>query len=374
MEKMKPRILLVDDEEINLTLLAAKFERVGYEIEKASNGIEAIVKVKEFKPDLILMDVVMPQMDGYEALRILKSREETSYIPVILVTGRSEVEDKVLGFEVGAEDYISKPYSLQEVVARVKSLLRMRALQTKLTETEKMAALGGMVDGIAHEVRNPLMAIGGMARRLLEHESDPQHKEYADRIIKYVERLERMLRRVDEYKMMLVSTRTSGDINNVLMVCTKDITEFIESQGKEIEVKTALMPEPPPINMDAGNMRVAVFNILQNSVEAIEKKGVITIETLPSPLMDQSITLRITDTGCGIKDEDIRKIFNPFHTSKISGAGLGLTISYRIIHDHGGEIEVASRLGEGTAMTIRLHPVKTGNRLPHPGEPTVQRP
>ncbi|MEK6790465.1 MAG: response regulator [Deltaproteobacteria bacterium] len=369
MEKMKPRILLVDDEEINLTLLAAKFERVGYELEKASNGIEAIVKVKEFKPDIILMDVVMPQMDGYEALRILKSREETSYIPVILVTGRSEVEDKVLGFEVGAEDYISKPYSLQEVVARVKSLLRMRALQAKLTETEKMAALGGMVDGIAHEVRNPLMAIGGMARRLKEHETDPQHKDYADRIISSVERLERMLRRVDEYKRMLVSTRTSGDINNVLTVCASDIKEFIDGQGKEIEVKVALMPEPPPINMDAGNMRVAIYNILQNSADAIEKKGVITIETLPS--MDQSITLRITDTGCGIKDEDIRKIFNPFHTSKISGAGLGLTISYRIIHDHGGEIEVASRPGEGTAMTIRLHPVKIGSRLPHPDEPAV---
>ncbi|MEK7773793.1 MAG: response regulator, partial [Deltaproteobacteria bacterium] len=201
---MKPRILVVDDDEQNQVLLSVKLEREGFEVEKASNGAEALDRAGTFKPDLVLMDVMMPVMDGYEALRRLKSREETRYIPVVMLTGKTEIESKVLGFEVGAEDYISKPYSLQEVAARVKSLLRMRALQTKLRETEKMAALGEMVDGIAHEIRNPLMAIGGMARRLYEHVADSQHKNYAQRIIKYVERLERMLLRIDEYKTILV--------------------------------------------------------------------------------------------------------------------------------------------------------------------------
>ncbi|MBI5886445.1 MAG: response regulator [Deltaproteobacteria bacterium] len=360
---MRPRILIVDDEDVNLVLLSAKFERVGYEVEKARDGIEALQKVPIFAPDLIILDVMMPRMDGYETLRRLKSREETRYLPVIMLTGKAEVEDKVLGLEVGAEDYISKPYSLQEVAARVKSLLRMRALQTKLRETEKMAALGEMVDGIAHEVRNPLTAIGGMARRLYEHETDPQHREYAERIIKSVERLERMLHRVDEYKTILVSTLVKGDINNVIAGAVRDAGEFVDNEGKEITIKTELMPQPPPMDMDAGNLRVAVFNVLQNSVEAIEKKGEIKIETKPT--FDNTMLLVVSDNGCGMGKDDLRTIFNPFQTSKFQGAGLGLTIAYRIIQDHGGEITVESTPGKGTVVTMRFHLPS----LPRPATP-----
>lgn len=353
---MKPRVLAVDDDERNLALLGAKLEREGYELDTARNGVEALMKVNTFHPDLILMDVMMPQMDGYEALRQLKSREETRYIPVIMLTGRAEIEDKVLGFEVGAEDYINKPYSLQEVSARVKSLLRMRALQTKLRETEKVAALGEMVDGIAHEIRNPLTAIGGMARRLYEGETEPQHKEYAQWIIRSVERLERMLQRIDEYKRILASTLSRGDINKVIDGALKDLSEFIEGQGKKIEVRRRLMPDPPPVNMDYGNLKTALFNIMQNSVEAIDKEGVITVETVPA--MDQSLAIRITDNGGGMTADEVRKIFNPFISSKFEGAGLGLTVTYRIIQDHGGEIDVESEKGKGTAVTVRLHPAR----------------
>lgn len=354
---MKPRVLAVDDDERNLALLTAKLEREGYEVETARNGVEALHKAVTFNPDLIIMDVMMPQMDGYEALRHLKSREDTRYTPVIMLTGRAEIEDKVMGFEVGAEDYINKPYSLQEVSARVKSLLRMRALQTKLRDTEKVAALGEMVDGIAHEIRNPLTAIGGIARRLFDHETDPQHKEYAHWIIRSVERLERMLGRIDEYKRILVSTLVKGDINKAVAEAAKDLMEFIEAHGKSIEVRVKLMPDPPPVNYDYGNMKTAVFNVLQNAVEAIEKKGAITVETVPEA--GDTIAIRITDTGVGMTKEEVRKIFNPFQSSKFEGAGLGLTITYRIVQDHGGEIEVDSEKGKGTRVTIRLHPAKS---------------
>ncbi|HBG45568.1 MAG TPA: hypothetical protein DDW94_01100 [Deltaproteobacteria bacterium] len=353
---MKPRILAVDDDERNLALLSAKLDRDGYELATARNGIEALQQVTSFHPDLIIMDVMMPRMDGYEALRHLKSREETRYIPVIMLTGRAEVEDKVLGFEVGAEDYINKPYSLLEVSARVKSLLRMRALQTKLRETEKVAALGEMVDGIAHEIRNPLTAIGGIARRLFEHETEPQHREYAQWIIKSVERLERMIERIDEYKRILVSTLVKGDLNKVVAEATNEIREFIEGQGKTIEVRQNLMPDAPPVNYDYGNMKMALFNILQNSVEAIETNGVITVET--APVADETLIIRITDNGVGMTKEEVRKIFNPFQSTKFEGAGMGLTITYRIIQDHGGEIEVDSAKDKGTVVTVRLHPAR----------------
>lgn len=353
---MKPRVLVVDDDEQNRTLLSEKLLLDGYDVERASNGLEALAKVSAFAPDLVLMDVMMPVMDGYEALRRLKSNEATRYIPVIILTGRAEIDDKVQGLEAGAEDYINKPYSLMEVSARVRSLLRMRALQTRLRETEKMAALGEMVDGIAHEVRNPLTAIGGMARRLFEGETVPQRRLYAQNIIKSVERLERMLQRIDEYKRILTTTLSDGDINNVINAAVKEIGEVIEGQEKEITVNLNLMPEPPPVMMDYKNLKVALFNILQNSVEAIEHKGEITVESFPS--IDQTITVKITDNGCGINTEEIRKIFNPFQTSKLEGAGLGLTICYRIIQDHGAEITVDSVKGKGTTVTLKFHPVR----------------
>jgi signal transduction histidine kinase len=353
---MKPRVLVVDDDEQNRTLLSEKLLLDGYDVERASNGVEALAKVATTAPDLILLDVMMPVMDGYEALRRLKSNEATRYIPVIILTGRGEIDDKVQGLEAGAEDYINKPYSLAEVSARVRSLLRMRALQTRLRETEKMAALGEMVDGIAHEVRNPLTAIGGMARRLFEGETASQRKLYAQNIIKSVERLERMLQRIDEYKRILTTTLSVGDINGVINAAVKDIEEFIEGQDKEIAVNVNLMPEPPPVWMDYKNLKIAIFNILQNSVEAIEKKGEIKVESFPA--IDQTIAVKITDNGCGITNEEIRKIFNPFQTSKIEGAGLGLTICYRIIQDHGGEITVDSVKGQGATVTLKFHPAR----------------
>jgi signal transduction histidine kinase len=353
MEKIRPRVLIVDDDEQNLVLLSAKLEKEGYEIEKARNGFQALEKTDSFKPDIILLDVMMPRMDGYEVLRRLKAGEETRYVPVVMLTGKAEVEDKVIGFEGGAEDYIKKPYSLVEIAARVKSLLRMRALQTRLRESEKMAALGEMVDGIAHEIRNPLTTIGGMARRLYEHEEDPQHKSYATTILKSVERLERMLKRIDEYKWVLMTSFKPGDVNSVVKAAISDISAFIEAQKKDIEVSPVLADPMPAVMLDYNNLKLALYNILHNSVEAIERKGRIEVQTF---LDKESVAIRIRDTGCGISEDDVRKVFNPFHTSKIEGAGLGLTISYRIVQDHHGDIDIASSRGEGTTVTIRLNP------------------
>ncbi len=357
---MKPRILIADDDRKSLILLTDKLQSDGYTVEGATNGTEVLEKIDTFHPDLIILDIMMPRIDGYEILRVLKSREATRYIPVILLTAKTQVEEKVMGIELGAEDYIVKPYSLQELSARVKSLLRMRALQRRLRDTEKMAALGEMVDGIAHEIRNPLTTIGGIARRLYEIESDEKKKSYMGVIIRSVERMEKMLARIAEYKWILYLNPSRGNINEVIEKAVDEVRELID--GKEIDIKIDLMPDPPPVNIDFKNMKIAIFNILQNSIEAIERKGEIKIETLPSE--DQTIIVRISDTGSGIKREDLRKIFYPFVTSKMTGAGLGLTITSRIIHDHGGEIEVESVEGKGTTFTIKLHPLReTSNNV-----------
>jgi len=350
---MKPSILIVDDDERNVILLTVKMEREGYEVASVSNGVDALERVLTFHPDVILMDVMMPRMNGYEVLKVLKSDERTRYIPVIMLTGLGEVENKVQGFDVGAEDYITKPFSLREVSARVRSLLRVRALQKRIRDTEKMAALGGMVDGIAHEIRNPLMVIGGMARRLHERDCDEKCRGYAEAIIKCVERLEKMIVRVDDYKRILVSKPRPVEINRVVEDALRDMAFLIEDG--EIETEVSCLKPSPVVNMDYINLKTAICNIIQNSVEAMGDTGLLEISTR---LEDGRAVVEIKDNGPGIDPDEQKKIFHPFQTSRIEGAGLGLTMAHRIISDHSGEISVSSTLNEGTVMTISLETVR----------------
>ncbi len=269
-----------------------------------------------------------------------------------MLTARSELEDKVLGLEVGAEDYIVKPFSIIEVSARVKSLLRMRKLQKELQEREKMAALGVIVDGIAHEIRNPLVTVGGMARRLYEHEDDEEHKRYAERIMQGVDRMERMMERVDEYKGVLTTNFTQADVNAIVTQAISEVETYIVKK-KNITIERELYAGPIVLNVDETNLKIAVYNVLQNAVEAIEgDEGVIRVQTLKGS--DNDFVIKVSDNGVGMDEDTLKNIFNPFFTSKMTGAGLGLSITYKIINDHNGIIEATSKPGEGSVFSITL--------------------
>ena len=346
----KIRVLVVDDDEGNVVLLSSKLGVDGYETDVAYDGLEALKKVESFNPDLILLDIMMPRMDGYEVLRRLKANEKTRYMPVILLTAKGEVEDKVLGLDIGAEEYLCKPISLVEVSARVRSLLHMKELQMRLIEMEKLASLGQLVDGIAHEVRNPLVTIGGLARRVKEKITDERMQGHINLIIHEVERLENLVKRVDEYKNTQGSILKKGDIHEVIIGAVEDIKGVITTN--DIHIKLSLMQDPPLLMIDKANLKKAILNILQNSIDASYKKGEINITTMPSE--GGYLDLVIRDAGCGIKSEDLKNIFNPFYTSKMTGAGLGLTIAYKIIQDHKGDITVESPEGKGTIVSIKF--------------------
>lgn len=349
----KIKVLVVDDDERNVELLTAKLGVDGYETDTAYDGLEALKKAESYDPDLILLDIMMPKVDGYEVCRRLKASEKTKYIPVIMLTAKGEVEDKVLGLDVGAEDYISKPCNLAELSARVRSLLHMRMLQTKLAEMEKLAALGKLVDGVAHEIRNPLMSIGGLARRIKEKVTDEQLQGHLNLITHEVERLERMIARIDEYKKAQLSILKQEDINEVVKESVAEIKNVAEA--KAVDIKLSLMQDPPLLLIDKANLKKAILNILQNSVDAVKQGGIIEVTTMPSE--GGYIELAFSDTGGGIKEEDLKNIFNPFHTTKMTGAGLGLTIAYKIIQDHKGDITVENTAGKGATVSIKL-PVK----------------
>lgn len=161
--------MAVDDEEMNLELLESLMVPLGYEIEKARNGREALEKISKREPDIILLDVMMPGMDGYEVCRILKEDEKTRHIPVVMITALNQIENKVTGIETGADDYLSKPFNISELIARVKSLLKVKTLNEKVKRyqdtiqslfeltsfSEEFSDIGSILNELAKKTSEP---------------------------------------------------------------------------------------------------------------------------------------------------------------------------------------------------------------------------
>jgi signal transduction histidine kinase len=352
----KNKILIVDDAVDTVELLRKRFRSEGYDTAEAYNGEEGLQKVAESNPDLIVLDVMMPKMDGYEVCQRLKADENTKYIPVLMLTAKGEVEHKIKGLDIGADDYMGKPFDYKELSARVRSLLSIKATHEKKVEEEKSGALEQMMDQVAHEIRNPLTAVGGFARKVYGRlaEGDP-NKKYMQMIIEDVAVLEGMIKQLIELKTMSISCKEPTDINEVIRESLKVFEQdFVQNA---IYVETDLTDNLPMVLADSKILKRAFCNIIKNSIEAMEM-GTKRLRVL-SGLTGGCIEIQISDTGKGIEKDMIRSIFDPLVTSKVYGPGLGLTFALKIIQDHKGTISADSEPGKGTTFKISFPIPKT---------------
>jgi len=352
----KSKILIVDDAVDTVELLRKRLRFEGYDTAEAYDGEEALKRVAEYNPDLIILDVMMPKLGGYEVCQRLKSDENTKYIPILILTGKGEVEDKVKGLDLGADHYLAKPFDYKEVSARVRSLVATKAAREKLVEEEKLEALEQMMEEVAHEIRNPLTSIGGFARRVYDRlpQGDP-NKKYLEMIINDVARLENMIKELLELETAAISYRELRSINDVIMEAVKSFEQDLEDRG--IEAKTELGDNLPLISVDQEQMKMALANLIKNSIEAMQ--GKLKILKITSRISDGRMEIQVSDTGKGIPKDKIKNIFDPFFTSKTRGPGVGLTFTLKIIQEHRGSVSVESEPGKGTIFTIRL-PLKRG--------------
>ena len=351
----KNKILIVDDAEDTVELLRKRFRAEGYDTSEAFNGEQALNTVPEYEPDLIVLDVMMPKIDGYEVCQRLKADEKTKYIPVLMLTAKGEVEHKVKGLNIGADDYMAKPFDYKELSARVRSLLSIKATHEKKVEEEKSGALEQMMEQVAHEIRNPLTSVGGFARKVFNKlpEDDPNRK-YMQYIIEDVAVLESMIKQLIELKSMTISMKEPSAMNEVV----KDSLKIFEQDfaQKAIQVETELQEGLPLITADKKLLKRAFCNLIKNAVEAMES-GTKTLK-VTSRVNGDNFELQFSDTGKGIAKEKSKNIFDPLVTSKVYGPGLGLTFALKIIQDHKGTISVESEEGKGTTFTIRF-PIKS---------------
>jgi len=347
----KNKILIVDDAIDTVELLKKRFQAEGYDTAEAYNGEEGLQKVSEYNPDLIVLDIMMPKIDGYEVCQRLKADENTKYIPVLMLTAKGEVENKVKGLDIGADDYLAKPFDYTELSARIRSLLSTKAEHEKKLEEEKSGALEQMMDQVAHEIRNPLTAIGGFARKVYGKlsEEDP-NKKYMEMIIQDVAVLEDMIKKLIEIKTMAVCYLESANINDII----KESLEVFDKEIKEkaIDVKMKLLDNPHIISADRKLLKRALCSIIKNALEAMTEST--KVLKITNETKEDRVEIVISDTGKGISKDKLKNIFDPFVTSKVYGPGLGLTFANKIIQDHGGNIDVESEPYKGTTFTITL--------------------
>jgi len=401
----KPRLLLVDDSaayrRVLQTMLGPK-----YEFLQCENAEDALAKVLEFGPDLIISDLIMPGMDGYELCRRVRAEPALVHVPIILLTSKTGDDSRVTGLEVGADDYLFKPIRPRELNARVSSLLRLRKAtldleertrqleeanrhlkkaQAELIRSEKLASLGQLVAGIAHELNNPLNYIYGN----IEFLSD-----YVNTFIALLDRYDQLPHLAPEQKEHIDSWKQESDIDFIRTDLKKllegvrlgaeraaDIVRGLRAfarvgSGVELEdvslaetLEVALtvlrhelrdrirvhkdFDELPKVRCDNTRMSQVFVNLILNATQAIKGDGDIFIT-----LREEGNLVRCTirDTGSGMSPEVRAKIFDPFFTTKPvgQGTGLGLSISYGIVEQHGGRIEVESEPGRGSSFTIWL--------------------
>ncbi|CAD5917997.1 two-component hybrid histidine kinase [Planktothrix agardhii CCAP 1459/11A] len=370
-------ILIVDDTPDNLRLLSKTLSEQGYEVQCAINGKLALMAVKHEPPDLILLDIKMPEMDGYEVCERLKMQEETAAIPVIFLSALDDVFDKVKAFTVGGVDYITKPFQVEEVFARIENQLTIRRLQQQLQNKNiKLEQLNQELKRsnrdleefayvVSHDLQQPLQTITGFAELLLALKSEinleQEAEEYVSPILEEGIRMQELIKNLLEYSRVGTKKRNfePTDCQEILRKSLADLHSIIENS---LAIVTC---EKLPILMaDRIQLGQLFQNLIANGIKYqspnIQPKIVISVQEKPEEWL-----FRVEDNGIGIKPENFDRIFQVFqrlHTNQeYPGTGVGLAICKKIIERHQGRIWLESEWQIGTTFNFTLPKSDKGN-------------
>ena len=417
------KILIAEDDYVSRLLVKKAVTKIGHEAILTENGREALEAFRAEKPQMVISDWMMPEMDGIELCKRIRAEKGTTYTYIMLLTAKDSTSDLVATFEAGADDYIIKPFKPDELRSRIKSgeriatlesrhltmqakllvknkkldqaLTHLKQTQAQALQSEKMASIGQLAAGVAHEINNPIGFIGSNLEALTDYFKDYERLMEAygglaellsatppPKVSDLHPRLEAIrqcaedieldylkedipdllsdcidgTRRVGRIVADLKNFAHPGNDRKMLMDINKGLESTLNVVDNEIKYKATVTNEfsdiprvegfPPKINQ-------VFMNILINAAQAIEEQGEIVIAT---KARGKDVIVSISDNGCGIPKENLSKIFDPFFTTKDvgKGTGLGMNIAYNIIQEHKGNIHVESAAGKGTCFTITL--------------------
>lgn len=350
----KDKILVVDDVFDNLLVLEAVLEDKDYEITLVEDSKIALAMVEESPPDIILLDVMMPEIDGYEFTRRIRQNPALPFIPILLLTAHY-ASSVVEGLDAGADDFIRKPFDPDELHARVRSLLR---LKHSIDERDQMANLrADFVSRFTHDLRIPLVASNRVLKLLLEGrfcDVSPQLQEIIDTMIGSNQDLLEMVNTLLEVYRHEAGCKTLKispcNIQELVSEVSQELTPLAEEKGLTVNID--LGETPSTVMGDRIELRRVLTNIIGNAIKFTDK-GSVDIRCYSTPV---AVTIDIQDTGPGISKQDQAILFERFRQGKHqrSGSGLGLYLSRCIIEAHQGTIDVTSEPGKGSTFTVRL--------------------
>lgn len=381
-------IIIVDDNPNNLQVLTGILQQQGYKVRPALSGAIALRAIAAHSPDLILLDIRMPEMDGYETCRRLKSEDGKRDIPVIFISALNEIDDKLSAFRAGAVDYITKPFQAEEVLARVHTQMELARTRRALTETnaqlltmmehlvqaEKLKSLGFMAAGVAHELNTPIgnaMLTSSAIDEVIHEFARKQEKGVSQRELN-----EFFATCCDGSKIILRNLeRASGLISALKEVSVDRSSErrrrinLLDTVANVVGLMNATLKKTPHavlLDIDSdlvletypGHLEQILENLIQNALtHGLSATASGTIRISAHKTKSNSITLTVSDDGKGIPAQNLSRIFDPFFTTRLGqgGSGLGLHIVYSLVTGLlGGNISVVSKPGEGTQFTLSL--------------------
>ena len=374
-----PKLLVADDEPDMLRFLKSQLTN-HYQVIEAVDGQQAVEKASQFLPDIVLLDMMMPEKDGLQACKELRERSTTQSIPVILLTARADEETKLKALEVGASDFLAKPFSTTELHVRIKNLVdshhyqrtlskqntklantieQLKETEAQLVQTEKLASLGRMSAGIIHEINNPLnFATTGLytLRHKVAIISPEQQEEYQEILQDVEEGIRRVKTIVSDLRSFSHFENDRIDQVEVAELVTASLRFLSHEIKNKVRVEQRIA-EHQSIWANKNRMINVMVNLLQNGIDAIKRKAYDGEEptlTIEGRVENGHSLIVVRDNGEGIEQSNLDKIFDPFFTTKDvgEGMGLGLSICYRVVQQYDGEIRVRSERGKFCEFTL----------------------
>ena len=353
-------------------MLAYNLGKKGYQVFTSYNGFEAWEKIETEKPDLLILDLMMPDLDGWELCRMIRrhDQEKIRGISILMLTARAMPEDRVYGLELGADDYLTKPFSLNELILRVEKLAEKKKAVCQLRE--EMESLHssfqkkeGDLKKVVHDLKNPLLSMGASAKRMLRRNQSEEElkilRNIYDSSVRLTRWIDDTLFSSDDLSQKNMGEMKESEIEPMVRQAIDLLKE--SSRDKNIEIRLEASASIPPVYCHEQLLFRAIQNLLSNALKYTPDGGKVDV-TVTSYLQRKDggvVEISIKDTGIGILEDDIERIFEPFYRgrniSTENGAGLGLSFVKEVVDLHGGRILVQSEPQKGSTFSILL-PVK----------------